>query len=197
MNQNLKEYLIGGRSQHRRGLSLNGISEDTDENLDLFSRNRRSLSVASSDESDGFSLLLKSHFFLHRMEMNLKSKPAPDAPRRSSTVRPDSTAKTSRVSTSMKDLRHDVFGISKENKDPRAVKGNKELLDALPEKITFEDGGYLSDDAKEVDSEQFEKILKCIRSGIDSGATLETGGERFGTKGYHIAPSVFSIVQGS
>ncbi|XP_059625644.1 benzaldehyde dehydrogenase, mitochondrial-like isoform X2 [Cornus florida] len=95
----------------------------------------------------------------------------------------------------MKDLCHDVFGISKEKKDPRAVKGNRELLDALPEKRTFEDGGYLSDDAKEVDSEQFEKILKCIRSGIDSGVTLETGGERFGTKGYYIAPTVFFNVQ--
>ncbi|KAA8517623.1 hypothetical protein F0562_015097 [Nyssa sinensis] len=57
MNRNLKDSLTGGRnmrvgSQHRRGLSLNGISKDTDENLDLFSRNRRSLSVVSSDESD-------------------------------------------------------------------------------------------------------------------------------------------------
>ncbi|KAF5953530.1 hypothetical protein HYC85_006386 [Camellia sinensis] len=57
MNRTLKESLAAGRNiptraQHRRGLSLTGISRDTDENLDLFSRNRRSLSVASSDESD-------------------------------------------------------------------------------------------------------------------------------------------------
>ncbi|KAL7169462.1 hypothetical protein ACSBR2_034493 [Camellia fascicularis] len=57
MNRNLKESMIGGRNipagtQHRRGLSLTGMSRDADENLDLFSRNRRSLSVASSDESD-------------------------------------------------------------------------------------------------------------------------------------------------
>ncbi|KAF8394801.1 hypothetical protein HHK36_018737 [Tetracentron sinense] len=59
MNQNRfsKESLAGGRplpagSLHRRGRSLAGFSRDTDENLDLFSRNRRSLSVASSDESD-------------------------------------------------------------------------------------------------------------------------------------------------
>ncbi|XP_059665292.1 uncharacterized protein LOC132311408 [Cornus florida] len=52
MNRSLKEYLIGGRSQRRPGLILDGISEDMDENLDLFSRNRRSISVASSDESD-------------------------------------------------------------------------------------------------------------------------------------------------
>lgn len=47
----------------------------------------------------------------------------------------------------------------------------------------------------QVDSEQFEKILKYIRSGVDSGATLETGGERFGSNGYYIQPTVFSNVQ--
>ncbi|KAE9458615.1 hypothetical protein C3L33_09488, partial [Rhododendron williamsianum] len=55
----------------------------------------------------------------------------------------------SSVSTSMRDLCYDVFGISREKKDPREVKGNRDLLDALPEKRRFEDGGYLSDDAKE------------------------------------------------
>ncbi|KAG5550790.1 hypothetical protein RHGRI_015675 [Rhododendron griersonianum] len=58
MNRSLKESLAGGRNipagmEHRRGLSFNGgMPKETDENLDLFSRNRRSLSVASSDESD-------------------------------------------------------------------------------------------------------------------------------------------------
>ncbi|MFS7989055.1 putative aldehyde dehydrogenase (NAD(+)) [Helianthus anomalus] len=32
----------------------------------------------------------------------------------------------------------------------------------------------------QVDSEQFDKILKYIRYGVDGGATLETGGQRFG-----------------
>ncbi|KVH92017.1 hypothetical protein Ccrd_005957, partial [Cynara cardunculus var. scolymus] len=41
----------------------------------------------------------------------------------------------------------------------------------------------------QVDSEQFEKILKFIRSGVDSGATLEMGGERFGSNGYYIQPT--------
>ncbi|XP_039034740.1 origin of replication complex subunit 6-like isoform X3 [Hibiscus syriacus] len=50
------------------------------------------------------------------------------------------------VSTSMKDLCHDVFGISNEKKDPKEVKGNRELLDVLPEKRKFDDGGYLSDE---------------------------------------------------
>lgn len=47
----------------------------------------------------------------------------------------------------------------------------------------------------QVDSEQFDKILKYIKSGVDSGATLEAGGERFGSNGYYIQPTVFSNVQ--
>ncbi|KAJ8773814.1 hypothetical protein K2173_008277 [Erythroxylum novogranatense] len=47
----------------------------------------------------------------------------------------------------------------------------------------------------QVDSEQLEKILGYIRSGIESGATLETGGERFGNKGYYVQPTVFSNVK--
>ncbi|CAN4115774.1 unnamed protein product [Withania somnifera] len=39
-------------SQHRRGLSLNGASREPDDNLDLFSKSRRSVSVASAEESD-------------------------------------------------------------------------------------------------------------------------------------------------
>ncbi|KAF9624655.1 hypothetical protein IFM89_012701 [Coptis chinensis] len=34
-----------------------------------------------------------------------------------------------------------------------------------------------------------------IQSGVDSGATLESGGERFGSKGFYIHPTVFSKVQ--
>ncbi|XP_022776072.1 aldehyde dehydrogenase family 2 member B7, mitochondrial-like [Durio zibethinus] len=47
----------------------------------------------------------------------------------------------------------------------------------------------------QIDSEQFEKILRYIRSGVESGATLETGGERIGDKGYYIQPTVFSNVK--
>ncbi|KAL4384286.1 hypothetical protein GQ457_15G003330 [Hibiscus cannabinus] len=46
----------------------------------------------------------------------------------------------------------------------------------------------------QIDSEQFEKIMKYIRSGVESGATLETGGKRIGDKGYYIQPTVFSNV---
>ncbi|XP_057983196.1 benzaldehyde dehydrogenase, mitochondrial-like [Malania oleifera] len=47
----------------------------------------------------------------------------------------------------------------------------------------------------QIDSSQFNKIIKFIRSGIESGATLESGGERFGSRGYFIQPTVFSNVQ--
>jgi len=49
--------------------------------------------------------------------------------------------------------------------------------------------------SQQTDSKQFDKIMKYIRSGVDSGATLETGGEQFGKKGYYIKPTVFSYVK--
>ncbi|KAL2484958.1 hypothetical protein Adt_29714 [Abeliophyllum distichum] len=63
MNRSFRESANGdGRSihlassyQHRRGLSLNGLSNSknsADNNLDLFSKNRHSLPVAASDNSD-------------------------------------------------------------------------------------------------------------------------------------------------
>ncbi|GFQ05934.1 aldehyde dehydrogenase family 2 member b7 mitochondrial [Phtheirospermum japonicum] len=47
----------------------------------------------------------------------------------------------------------------------------------------------------QIDAEQFQKILKYIKSGNESGATLETGGDRLGTKGYYVQPTVFSDVK--
>ncbi|KEH35051.1 NAD-dependent aldehyde dehydrogenase family protein [Medicago truncatula] len=47
----------------------------------------------------------------------------------------------------------------------------------------------------QVDSQQFEKILKYIKSGVESNATLECGGDRIGTKGFFVQPTVFSNVQ--
>ncbi|KAK6159969.1 hypothetical protein DH2020_003350 [Rehmannia glutinosa] len=60
-----------------------------------------------------------------------------------------SESEFSSVSTSMMDLCFDVFGIAKEKKDPKKIKGNRELLDALPEKRRLEDGNYSSDDDDE------------------------------------------------
>ncbi|KAL8042045.1 hypothetical protein ABFX02_09G024500 [Erythranthe guttata] len=47
----------------------------------------------------------------------------------------------------------------------------------------------------QIDLKQFEKVLRYIKSGIDSDATLECGGDRFGSKGYFVQPTVFSNVK--
>ncbi|KAJ1698800.1 hypothetical protein LUZ63_007312 [Rhynchospora breviuscula] len=47
----------------------------------------------------------------------------------------------------------------------------------------------------QIDGEQFSKVLRYIRAGVDSGATLVTGGERAGSKGFYIQPTVFSDVK--
>ncbi|KAL8217555.1 hypothetical protein R6Q57_020927 [Mikania cordata] len=47
----------------------------------------------------------------------------------------------------------------------------------------------------QIDTEQFEKILRYIKSGIESNATLECGGDKIGSKGYYIQPTVFSNVK--
>ncbi|XP_062233103.1 aldehyde dehydrogenase family 2 member B7, mitochondrial-like isoform X2 [Phragmites australis] len=47
----------------------------------------------------------------------------------------------------------------------------------------------------QIDNEQFNKILRYIRSGVDSGATLMAGGDRLGDKGFYIQPTIFSDVQ--
>lgn len=75
MNRSFRDSVIGSRnnvslaSQHRRGLSLNGgpvtLPKDSsdDNNLDLFSKSRRSLSVPFSDESDGTPLFTLDKYY--------------------------------------------------------------------------------------------------------------------------------------
>ncbi|MFS7912137.1 putative aldehyde dehydrogenase domain, aldehyde/histidinol dehydrogenase [Helianthus anomalus] len=58
-----------------------------------------------------------------------------------------------------------------------------------------EQGPQVDSEQIEVDSEQIDKILKYIRSGVDGGATLETRGQRFGSNGCYIQSTVFSNVQ--
>lgn len=47
----------------------------------------------------------------------------------------------------------------------------------------------------QIDSEQFQKVLRYIKSGVESNAKLECGGEKIGSRGYYIQPTVFSNVQ--
>ncbi|GJD01556.1 aldehyde dehydrogenase [Colletotrichum higginsianum IMI 349063] len=42
---------------------------------------------------------------------------------------------------------------------------------------------------------QFDRIMGYIQAGKEEGATLETGGERHGDKGYFIQPTIFSNVR--
>jgi len=46
----------------------------------------------------------------------------------------------------------------------------------------------------QVDKIQFDKIMAYIQSGKDEGAKVLLGGERLGTKGYYVAPTIFSEV---
>ncbi|GAV75617.1 Aldedh domain-containing protein/UQ_con domain-containing protein [Cephalotus follicularis] len=47
----------------------------------------------------------------------------------------------------------------------------------------------------QIDSKQFQKILRYIKYGIESNATLEYGGERLDSTGFFIQPTVFSDVK--
>ena len=47
----------------------------------------------------------------------------------------------------------------------------------------------------QVDEEMFTKVLGYIESGKKEGAKCETGGKRWGTKGYYVEPTVFSGVK--
>jgi aldehyde dehydrogenase (NAD+) len=49
----------------------------------------------------------------------------------------------------------------------------------------------------QVDRTQFEKVLGYIESGKKQGARCVTGGERFGSRGYFIKPTVFADVKDS
>ncbi|XP_015961357.1 flocculation protein FLO11 [Arachis duranensis] len=64
-SSNVRESLLGSLNHHRRGQSLNGYgmasnnnNNNNEDNLDLFSRNRRTLSVTSSDDSSDVSVKL-------------------------------------------------------------------------------------------------------------------------------------------
>jgi len=46
----------------------------------------------------------------------------------------------------------------------------------------------------QVDKIQFDKIMAYIKAGKDEGAKVLLGGDRVGTKGYYVAPTIFSEV---
>ncbi|KAL8154236.1 hypothetical protein V2J09_011996 [Rumex salicifolius] len=47
----------------------------------------------------------------------------------------------------------------------------------------------------QIDPEQFEKVMRYIKTGIESEAKLECGGSQIGSKGFFVQPTVFSNVK--
>ncbi|CAL8118551.1 unnamed protein product [Orchesella dallaii] len=68
----------------------------------------------------------------------------------------------------------------------------KELADARKVGDPFQEG---IQQGPQVDEDQFKKILELVDSGKQQGARLVTGGNRFGTKGYFVQPTVFADVK--
>ena len=54
-----------------------------------------------------------------------------------------------------------------------------------------------SDYYEQIDEPQMDKILGLIKSGKNDGAKLCTGGNRIGTRGFFVEPTVFADVQDS
>ena len=70
----------------------------------------------------------------------------------------------------MKDLCHDVFGVLNEKKDPKEVKGHRELLDVFfffLEKRGHGDGGYTSDEEEEPSG--YKKRMRIESQVYESG----------------------------
>ncbi|CAL9208983.1 unnamed protein product, partial [Musa hybrid cultivar] len=72
------------------------------------------------------------------------------------------------VSTSMGDLCFDVFGIFKEKKNPKAVKGHRELLDALPSKRRRADDGDASDDSSGDELSSYKRHKKMEKQAYEN-----------------------------
>lgn len=46
----------------------------------------------------------------------------------------------------------------------------------------------------QIDKPSLDKILRMVESGVKEGAKLQTGGQRIGTEGFFVQPTVFSNV---
>jgi len=76
------------------------------------------------------------------------------------------------------------------------------IYDAFVEKIvakakSIQIGAYDEPNAEQgpqVDSLQFDRVLEYIAKGKKEGATVATGGERHGEKGYFVQPTIFTDV---
>ncbi|KAI5293541.1 aldehyde dehydrogenase (NAD(P)(+)) ald5 [Ascosphaera acerosa] len=72
------------------------------------------------------------------------------------------------------------------------------FLEIFKQKAASNKVGDPFDDATfqgpQISRSQFDKILSYIQQGRDAGAVCELGGERIGTRGYYIQPTIFSHV---
>ena len=63
--------------------------------------------------------------------------------------------------------------------------------------VQFKPTAIASDYYEQVDEPQMNKILGLIKAGKNEGAKLCTGGNRIGTRGFFVEPTVFADVQDS
>ena len=68
----------------------------------------------------------------------------------------------------------------------------KEAAEAIKVGDPFEEETFMGSQVNEI---QFSKILEFVELGKEQGATLVTGGERIGDKGYFIKPTIFADVK--
>ena len=80
------------------------------------------------------------------------------------------------------------------DQEAEAVSVIKNLMASVPVGDPLQEGGHIG---PVVNKTQYEKIQGLIQSGIDEGATLETGGTGLPAnvnRGYYVKPTVFSGV---
>ncbi|KAL4227685.1 Retinal dehydrogenase 1 [Mactra antiquata] len=70
----------------------------------------------------------------------------------------------------------------------------KRSVDRAKNKLIGDPFDLKSEYGPQVSKEQFDKVLELIESGKSEGAKLECGGNRHGTEGYFIQPTVFTNV---
>ncbi|KAH3678547.1 hypothetical protein WICMUC_001356 [Wickerhamomyces mucosus] len=68
----------------------------------------------------------------------------------------------------------------------------KRSIEELKVGNPFEEGTFQGPQTSQM---QLDKILSYVKIGLDEGATLVTGGERLGDKGYFVKPTVFADVK--
>ncbi|KAG8099314.1 hypothetical protein GUJ93_ZPchr0013g36971 [Zizania palustris] len=109
-----------------------------------------------------------------------------------------SSAEFTTVSTSMADLCFDVFGISKEKKDPKSIKGNRELLDVLPSKRRHGDDSDVSgessgDDQDDLDLPTYKRHKKMEKQEYNNWKSSVLSSNKQAKPGLHFGLFCFLV----